>query len=40
MTKPMKNTKRSKKNIAIGLGIFALAILFYVITVTRLGGFR
>jgi hypothetical protein len=30
--------KRRSKNIAIALGIAALYVLFYVITVVRLGG--
>ena len=30
--------KRRNKNIAIALGIVALYVLFYLITVVRLGG--
>ena len=30
--------KRRTKNIAIALGIVALYVLFYVVTVVRLGG--
>ncbi len=39
MSKELLKTRRRKKNIAVGLGVFGLVILFYVVTVTRLGGF-
>lgn len=39
MSKELLKARRRKKNIAVGLGVLGLVILFYVVTVTRLGGF-
>ena len=35
---PEQQRRRRQKNIALGLGLAALVVLFYVITMIKLGG--